>query len=57
MMLSMLKSGCRRCAANGSRPRNVSVPSRAQAGQTWGPDALNTAGSMQPLQYLQQQRK
>ena len=52
-MLSMVKSGCRRCAAKGSRPRNVSVPSRAQAGQTWCPEALRTVGSMHPRQYLQ----
>lgn len=49
---STLKSGCRRCMAKGLRPRNVSVPSRAQAGQTLCPAGFNTAGSMHPRQYL-----
>lgn len=52
MIASTLKSGCRRCMAKGLRPRNVSVPSRAQAGQTLCPDGFNTAGSMQSRQYL-----
>ena len=52
-MVSTVKSGCRRCEAKGSWPRKVSVPSRAQAGQTC-PLELYTAGSMHPRQYLQQ---
>lgn len=52
MIASMLKSGCRRCAAKGSRPRNESLPSRVQAGHTWWADGLSTTGSMHPRQKL-----
>ena len=52
MIASMLKSGCRRCAAKGSRPRNESLPSRVQAGHTWWADGPSTTGSMHPRQKL-----